>query len=213
MKLRLLGMLAGLAGLAIVSGACGDNIGLIPNAPATPTPCSISCTSPEGPTTDFKEVTTDFFSVYYNQPPLTEDTSNSDTSSVVFNADTAYGQTTALLAGTRISGGVTASSLLQSWISQNLDTTRFSGLKDAGPILGAEIGYQPGAGRAYTAIYDQPGVPNFPVFIQVIAATKGTTGLVFAMFSPLDPLHPDPNSPRQVRGDVFDRLINTVAWR
>jgi hypothetical protein len=217
---RLLGLL-GLVMLIMVSVACSvdDAGGTIPVPPGQPTPCptasGVACQPPPPVSAPVQTpkgtASTSLFSVPYFDP-WSQDTSSSSANTVVLVRDTDYGQVSAEFLGGNVSAGTTASALLNRWTQQNLDSSNFSSLQDAGPIAGAEIGYVAGAGNSYEAMADLPNAPNTPLFLQVMAATQGTTGIIFVVVSPLDPANPDPSSPRAVRNGSYDRLVNLLTW-
>lgn len=204
-----------MAVLFLMAATCSDPTGVdpIPGPPGTPTPCAVACPPPTGPVTGANAASTNFFSLYYFNPPWTEDTSNSNSSQLSLVRDTSYGQASAQFFASTVATGTSASQLLAKWTSQNLDPSKFSGFQDFGPILGAEIGFNSGAGEAYGAYADLPNAPNTPIFIQVMSSVKNTTGIIFVAVSPLDPSNPDPSDPVQVRSGSYDRLVNTVIWK
>jgi hypothetical protein len=157
-----------------------------------------------------KLLTTDHFSFYYPEPPWSVDSQDSTSATLLRDSD--YGQISAQFFAVSVRPGVSAQELLSSWTRQNLDSSQFSGLRDDGPISGAEIGYVRGAGELYSAVVNQPNAPNVPIYIQIMASTQGTAGIVFAAVSPLDPLKPDPTNPRQVRSNAYDQLVNSLTW-
>jgi hypothetical protein len=158
-----------------------------------------------------KLLSTDHFSFYYPKPPWSVDSQDSNSATLLRDSD--YGQISAQFFAVSVRPGVSAQELLSSWTRENLNSSQFSGLRDDGPINGAEIGYVRGAGEQYDAIVNQPNAPNVPIYIQIMASTQGTSGIVFAAVSPLDPLRPDPTSPRQVRSNAYDQLVNSLTWR
>lgn len=203
--------------LALMAESCGDTTGggvnPIPGPPGTPTPCAVSCPPPTGPVSGANPVSTNYFSMYYFNPPWTQDTQNSNSSTVSLVRNTNYGQVSAQFFASQVGAGTSASDLLSTWTQQHLDPNKFTAFQDTGPIQGAEIGFISGAGESYAAIADLPNAPNTPLFIQIMSAVKGTTGIIFAVVSPLDPSNPDPSDPVQVRAGSYDRLINTVVWK
>jgi hypothetical protein len=214
----LLSVVLVLAVLLLTAQSCVQDpgVGPIPQPPGSPTPCSGPCPPssgpPAGPVDGAHEITKTHYSFYYFNPPWTEDKSNSDANTESLYRDTDYGQVSAQFFTASVSNGTTASQLLSSWTQQHLDPNKFTAFQDSGPIAGAEIGYNAGAGETYEAIADLPNAPSTPLFIEVLSSVKGTTGIIFAVVSPLDPLNPDPNSPIQVRSGSYDRLINTLVW-
>ncbi len=206
-----------LAVLLLTAQSCVQDPGAgpIPQPPGSPTPCTGPCPPsrpPVGPVTGANLVTKAHYSFYYFNPPWQEDSSSSDANTETLYRNTDYGQVSAQFFTVSVSDGTTASQLLSSWTQQHVDPNKFTAFQDSGPIVGAEIGYNAGAGETYEAIADLPNAPNTPLFIEVMSSVKGTTGIIFAVVSPLDPLRPDPNSPLQVRSGSYDRLINTLVW-
>jgi hypothetical protein len=204
-----------LAVLAFSAQSCAD-VGPIPQPPGSPTPCPTGavCSPPPpvGPTSGANPVTKTHYSFYFFSPPWSEDKSNSTGENETLVRDTDYGQVSAQFFGVSVASGTTAAQLLASWTAQHLDPNKFTAFQDTGPVPGAEIGFNAGAGETYEAVADLPNAPNTPLFIQLLASVKGTTGVVFAVVSPLDPSNPDPNSPLQVRSGSYDHLINTLTW-
>jgi hypothetical protein len=200
--------------MLLTAQSCLDDpsAGPIPQPPGTPTPCPVSCPPPTGPVDGATLITKTHYSFYYFTPPWTPDTSASDADTETLYRDTTYGQVSAQFFTATVASGTTAPQLLSSWSRQHLDPNKFTAFQDSGPILGAEIGYNGGAGETYEAIADLPNAPNTPLFIEIMTSVKGTTGIIFAVVSPLDPSHPDPSSPVQVRSGSYDRLINTLIW-
>jgi hypothetical protein len=207
---RRLPLLAGLLAVALVAMACGAEAALPPQQPAA-TPCVSNCPPLVGYNSPMKLLSTDRFSFYYSSPPWTVDSQDSKSATLLHDSD--YGQISAQFFAVTVRPGTTAAALLSSWIRANLDTSQFAGIRDEGPVNGAEIGYVRGAGEQYSAIANQPNAPNIPIYIQIMASTQGTSGIVFAAVSPLDPLKPDPTNPRQVRSSAYDQLVNSLTWR
>lgn len=190
-------------------GACGS-IGTIPAPPGQSTPCPSSCPPPVGYGENPTLLNADHFSLYYNQPWSVD---SQDGKSATLLRDTDYGTVSAQFFSTTVQSGTTGQQLLSSFVSRNIDPNKFAGLRDHGPINGAEIGYVAGAGENFSAVVSQPNVPNFPIFMQALASTQGTTGIIFVVISPLDTRNPDPSNPRQVHSTAYDQLINTLVWK
>ena len=206
---RRLPLLVGLLAVALVAMACGAEGALPPQQPAA-TPCVANCPPLVGYSSPMKLLSTDHFSFYYSSPPWSVDSQDSASATLLHDSD--YGTISAQFFAVSVRSGTTASALLSSWTRQNLDSSQFAGLQDEGPVNGAEIGYVRGAGEQYSAIANQPNAPNVPIYIQIMASTQGTDGIVFAAVSPLNPLKPDPTSPRQVRSNAYDQLVNSLTW-
>jgi hypothetical protein len=128
---------------------------------------------------------------------------------VVLVAQTNLGQVSVEVASRTVSTGTTAAQLVNTAAQQLLDPNNYAGVQDAGPILGAEIGYVPGAGEAYSATTTDPNAPSTPVYLEVLASVRGGIGIIFAALSPLDPSTADPSgAPDQ----AYDQLVNSVEW-
>jgi hypothetical protein len=207
---RRLPLLFGLLAVALVAMACGAQGALPPQQPAS-TPCVSNCPPLVGDTSPMKLLTTDHFTFYYPAPPWSVDSQDSNSATLLRDSD--YGQISAQFFAVSVRPGVSAQELLSSWTRANLNSSQFAGLRDDGPINGAEIGYVRGAGEQYAALVNQPNAPNVPIYLQIMASTQGTSGIVFAAVSPLDPLKPDPTSPRQVRSNAYDQLVNSLTWQ
>jgi hypothetical protein len=214
--LGLLGLLVLVVSLQAAS-CSGDTGGVIPGPPATPTPCSLSCAPPVGPTTADKSLNTDTFTVYYDNPPWQVDQSNTNNTAVSLDLPTPYGGANAVFSGGSVLSGTTSGQLLASWVQGHIDPNKFTNFQDVGRINGAEIGYVPGAGESYAGFEDLPNAPNTPLYIQVVAAVKtkadnSANGIVFVVVTALDPSHPNPFSGRQVASGEYDRLLNKLVW-
>jgi hypothetical protein len=207
---RRLPLLFGLLAVTLVAMACGVEGALPPQQPAS-TPCVANCPPLVGYSSPMKLLATDHFSFYYSSPPWTVDSQDSTSATLLHDSD--FGQISAQFFAVTVRSGASGQDLLSSWTRANLDSSQFAGLRDDGPVNGAEIGYVRGAGELYTAVANQPNAPNVPIYIQILASTQGTSGIVFAAVSPLNPLKPDPTSPRQVRSNAYDQLVNTLTWR
>jgi hypothetical protein len=182
----------------------------IPNTPATPTPCDVTCPPPLGSPAGSKAVQSSHFSFWYYDPPWT--LADHNASRAILTHETDFGNITVELVSSQVASGASADDLLAAWVKQNLDPNKYQGLRERGSIHGAEIGYMPGAGTTYTATLALPNAPAAPVYLQVLAATHGTTGIVFVVLSPLDPSHPDPTDRSQVRSVAYDHIVNSVRW-
>jgi hypothetical protein len=213
-------LLSGCLALAVLflmadscTGSPGAGFNPIPGPGGTPTPCAITCPPPVAPVNGANAASTTFFSLYYFKPPWTEDSSNSNSNEITLYRDTDYGQVSAQFFAQSVTPGASAGGLLSTWTNQNLDPSKFTSFQDFGPILGAEIGFNAGAGEEYGGYADLPNAPNTPLFIQVLSSVKNSTGIIFVVISPLDPSNPDPSDQAQVLSGSYDHLINTVTWK
>jgi hypothetical protein len=128
---------------------------------------------------------------------------------VVLVAQTDLGQVSVEVTSQTITPGTTAEQLVHSAAQQLLDPNDYSGVQDAGPIVGAEIGYVPGSGEDYSATTTDPNAPATPVYLSVMASVRGSIAIIFAALSPLDPSTADPSgAPNQ----AYDQLVNSVEW-
>ena len=193
-----------LAALMLLSGC---QTGLIPVPNATPTPCHAGCPPPAVHEAGSHSIAAQRFSLHYFDPWSVD---SNDNSQVTLTASTQYGNVFVIVASQDVPNGTTAQQLLASTVQSDLDPSQFAGAQEAGPILGAEIGYVPGAGERYTATVSQQNAPDVPVFLEFMAAVRGTTGLIFESFTPLDPNSPNTNF---VPNDDFDEMVNGVAWK
>ena len=93
-----------------------------------------------------------------------------------------------------------------------LPSTTFQDAEEIGPIRGAEIGYVPGRGKAWSATYEAPGGGGSgPVRIAVIAAQVGGMTVVATMFSDYD--SHTAHAPYGLAGDaLFDYPISNFHW-
>jgi len=128
---------------------------------------------------------------------------------VVLVAQTDLGQVSVEVTSQTITPGTTAEQLVHSAAQQLLDPNDYSGVQDAGPIVGAEIGYVPGSGEDYSATTTDPNAPSTPVYLSVMASLLDYIAIIFAALSPLDPSTADPSgAPNQ----AYDQLVNSVEW-
>jgi hypothetical protein len=201
------GHLSVLAALvALVVGALACSVGPLPDAGGAPPACTANCPPPQRSAATPHTATIAHATLIYFNPWSVDSSSSGD---VVLVAQSQLGQISVELASSTVSPGITAGQLVSRAAKQLLDPNDYSGVQDAGPILGAEIGYVPGAGEAYTADTTDPNAPSTPVYLQVMASVRGNVGLMFAALSPLDPGTADPTgAPDQ----VYDELVNSVEW-
>ena len=193
--------------LAAVVLLSGCQVGLIPVPNPTPAPCHADCPPPARQETGSHTIQAQDFSVLYFDPWTID---SNDNSQITLTASTQYGNVYAVVASQSVPNGTTAQQLLASTIQSDLDPSQYAGVQDAGPILGAEIGYVSGAGERYAATVSQQNAPDVPVYLEFMAAVRGTTGLVFESFTPLDPNSPSTNF---VPNDDYDQMVNGVAWK
>jgi hypothetical protein len=190
----------------LMVGALACAAGPLPTAGDAPTPCAATCPPPQRVASTPHTVALSHFSLTYFDP-WSVDSSNSQ--SVVLVAQTQLGQISVEVASASVALGTTAGQLVSSSAQQLLNPDDFSGEQDAGPIRGAEIGYIPGAGEAYTATSTAPNAPATPVYLEIMASVRGTVGLTFAALSPLDP---NSGSSNGVPDQAYDQLVNSVEW-
>jgi hypothetical protein len=93
-----------------------------------------------------------------------------------------------------------------------LSTSTFQDLQEIGRVRGAEIGYVPGAGTAWSATYVPPdGGGASPVRVAVLAARSAGLMVVATMFSPYDP--DTAHAPYGLAGDaLFDYPISNFHF-
>ena len=135
---RRLPLLVSLLAVALVAMACGAEGALPPQQPAA-TPCVSNCPPLVGYSSPMKLLTTDHFSFYYSSPPWSVDSQDSASATLLHDSD--YGTISAQFFAVTVRSGTTADALLSSWTRQNLNSSQFAGLRDEGPVNGAEIGY------------------------------------------------------------------------
>lgn len=199
-------MAALLALLALLVGALACAVGPLPGAGATPTPCTSNCAPPQRSATTPHTASITHATLTYFDP---WSVNSSSTQNVVLVAQSQLGEISVELASATVTPGTTAAQLVSRASQQLLDPNNYSGTKDAGPILGAEVGYVSGAGEAYSAYTSDPNSPSTPVYLEVMASIRGNVGLTFAALSPLDPNTADPSgAPDQ----AYDQLVNSVEW-
>lgn len=198
-------LLALLALAAVLLGGC--NVAGLPTPVDTPTPCPANCPPPVRNAAAVHTVRTRYFTLTYHDP---WSVSASDATSTTLVAATQLGDVEVVVAGMRVAAGTTSERLLNQAAQNQLDPNQFSGLQEAGPILGAEIGYVPGSGRNFQGYTSSPNAPNTPIFIQMMASVQGTTGLTFTTVSPIDPNSSDPSS--GVPSAEYDAIVNSVVW-
>jgi hypothetical protein len=192
--------------LALLLGSWACAAGPLPGADVTPTPCTARCPAPKRSATKPHTIALAHLQLIYFDPWSIDSSSGHD---VVLVAQTDLGEVSAELASQTVSAGTTAAQLVNTTAQQLLDPNDYSGVQDAGPILGAEIGYVPGAGEAYSASTTDPNAPSTPVYLEVLASVRGTVAIIFAALSPLDPATADPSgAPDQ----AYDQLVNSVEW-
>jgi hypothetical protein len=192
--------------LALLLGSWACAAGPLPGAGVTPTPCTARCPAPKRNATKPHTISLAHLQLIYFDPWSIDSSSGSD---VVLVAQTDLGQVSVEVASQTVSAGTTAAQLVNSTAQQLLDPNDYAGVQDAGPILGAEIGYVPGAGEAYSATTTDPNAPSTPVYLEVLASVRGNVAIVFAALSPLDPSTADPSgAPDQ----AYDQLVNSVEW-
>ncbi len=192
--------------LALLLGSWACAVGPLPGAGVTPPPCTARCPAPKRTDTMPHTVTLAHLRLIYFDPWSVDSSSSGD---VVLVAQTDLGQASVEVASRTITPGTTASQLVSRAAQQLLDPNDYSGVQDAGPIVGAEIGYVPGAGESYSATTTDPNAPSTPVYLEVLASVQGTVAIIFAALSPLDPATADPGgAPNQ----AYDQLVNSVEW-
>lgn len=197
--------LAALALAVVVLGAC--NLAALPTPSDTPTPCPANCPPPVRSAAGAHTVRTRYFSLTYYDP-WSEDATDAGSTTLV--AGTQLGDIEVVIAGSRVAAGTTAQQLLSRTAQRQLDPNQFSGLQDAGPIRGAEIGFVSGAGETFEGYTSSSNAPNTPVFIQMMASVRGTAGLTFTTVSPIDPNSSDPTA--GAPSGEYDRIANSVVW-
>lgn len=212
---RTLGAITVLAGLlAVLTFAACDPSTVtqpIPAPPPTATPCGVGCAPQFNSPAGAKLVATDHFTFWYYDPPWT--LAAHDTATAMLTRTSPYGAITVKLQCSQVTSGTQAADLLSGWVKSNLDPTKYQGLRDAGPIHGAEVGYVAGAGEAYSAHLALPNAPAAPVYLEVEAATHDTAGIVVVVLSPLNPSTPNAGDSSQVHRGAYDRLVNSLKWR
>jgi hypothetical protein len=192
--------------LALLLGSWACAVGPLPSASVTPTPCTARCPAPKRSASKPRTIALSHLQLVYFDPWSIDSSSSSN---VVLVAQTDLGQVSAEVASQTVSAGTTAAQLVNSTAQQLLDPNDYAGVQDSGPILGAEIGYVPGAGEAYSASTTDPNAPSTPVYLEVLASVRGTVAVIFAALSPLDPSTADPSgAPDQ----AYDQLVNSVEW-
>jgi hypothetical protein len=191
---------------ALLLGALACAVGPLPGAAGTPTPCTGNCPPPQRSAETPHTVSLAHVRLTYFDPWRVDSSSGQH---VVLVSQSQQGQISVELASATITPGITAEQLVSRAAKQLLDPNDYSGVQDAGPILGAEIGYVPGAGESYSASTTDPNAPSTPVYLEVMASIQGNVGIIFAALSPLDPATADPSgAPDQ----VYDQLVNSVEW-
>jgi hypothetical protein len=192
--------------LALVVGFLACAADPLPGAGAEPTPCAATCPPPQRATATPHTLSLAHCRLTYFDPWTVNSSSGS---SVVLVAQTDLGQVSVQLNSMTVTPGTTAGQLVNRAAQQLLDPNAYSGEQDAGPILGAEIGYISGAGEAYNASSTDPNAPSTPVYLEVMASVQGNVALTFAALSPLDPLTADPSG---APAGAYDQLVNSVEW-
>lgn len=201
---RRLRLLLALAVVVLAGVACAS--GPIPASGPTPTPCPRNCPPPALSESGGHSASFSNFTLTYFDPWTVQD---STSNSITLGAQSDFGDITVTFQSVRVANGTTSASLLASFVRQNLSPDEFAGVQDQGSIPGAEIGYVPGSGEAYSAVTTQANAPNIPVYLEFMASVRGTTGIVFAAVSPLDPNSPSTSG---VPNAEFDHLVNSVVW-
>jgi hypothetical protein len=192
--------------VALLLGALACAIGPLPDQGGAPPACTANCPPPERSAATPHTASIAHANLLYFDPWSVD---SSSSQAVVLVAQSPQGQISVELASTTVTPGTTAGQLVSRAAQQLLDPNDYSGVQDAGPILGAEIGYVPGAGEAYSADTTDPNAPSTPVYLEVMASVRGKVALVFAALSPLDPATADPSgAPDQ----AYDQLVNSVEW-
>ena len=201
LRARVLVALLALAGVAL---ACAQ--APLPSAGVTPTPCTKACPPPQRAATTPHTISLAHARLTYFDPWSVDSSSSKD---VVLVAQTQLGQVSVEVATMTVTPGATADQLVSSAAQQLLDPNDYSGLQDAGPILGAEVGYVPGAGEDYAAFSTDPNAPGTPVYLEVMASIQGNVGVIFAALSPRAP---NTDSPSGAPDQAYDQLVNSVEW-
>lgn len=192
--------------LTLLLGSWACAVGPLPGAGVTPTPCTARCPAPKRADTTPHTIALAHLRLTYFSPWSVDSSSSDD---VVLVAQTDLGEVSVEVASNSITAGTTAAQLVHGAAQQLLDPNDYSGVQDAGPIVGAEIGYVSGAGEAYSATTTDPNAPSTPVYLEVLASVHGTIAITFAALSPLDPATADPSgAPNQ----AYDQLVNSVEW-
>lgn len=193
-----------LAVIFVAAAACAS--GPIPASGPTPTPCASNCPPPALSESGGHTVTRDHFTLTYFDPWTIQDSTNS---SVTLGAQSDFGTISVTVQSVSVRNGTTSGALLSSFVRQNLSPDEFAGVQDQGSIPGAEIGYVPGSGEAYSAVTSSANAPNIPVYLEFMASVRGAVGIVFAAVSPLDPNSPSTSG---VPDAEFDHIVNSVVW-
>lgn len=181
-------------------------VGPLPSAGVTPTPCAATCPPPQRDASTSHVVSLADVRVTYFDP---WSVSSSSSTNVVLVAQTNLGQVSAEISTQTVTAGTSAGQLVSRAARQLLDPNDYSGVADDGPILGAEVGYVPGAGEDYSATTTDPNAPSTPVYLEVMASVRGNVAVIFAALSPLDPSTANPSgAPDQ----AYDALVNSVRW-
>ena len=192
--------------LAVLMGMLACAVGPLPSAGVTPTPCASTCPPPQRDASTSHVVSLADVRVTYFDP---WSVSSSSSTNVVLVAQTNLGQVSAEISTQTVTAGTTAGQLVSRAARQLLDPNDYSGVADDGPILGAEVGYVPGAGEDYSATTTDPNAPSTPVYLEVMASVRGNVAVIFAALSPLDPSTANPSgAPDQ----AYDALVNSVRW-
>lgn len=198
------GTIAALLTLFLGSQACA--VGPLPGVGAAPTPCPGYCPPPKRSAAPAHTLSIAHARLTYFDPWSVDSSSNDD---VVLVAQTDLGQISVELASATVTPGASAGQLVSSAAQQLLDPDNFSDVQDAGPILGAEVGYVPGAGESYFATTTDPNAPSTPVYLEIMASVRGNMSLTFVALSPLDPVSANSgDAPNQ----DYDQLVNSVEW-
>lgn len=192
--------------LVLVLSLMACDFASLPSAGSMPTPCPGNCPPPErGNTKPHTFAGLHFRLTYFD--PWSVDSSNAQ--GMILVAQTNLGAISVQVASKSVSPGTTAAQVLSATARSVMNSDQFADVHDAGPILGAEIGYVAGAGEAYQATATAPNAPSTPVYIEVMASVRGTTSIVLVALSPLDPASQDPSV---IPNQSYDLLVNSVEW-
>jgi hypothetical protein len=192
--------------LVLLLSLMACDIASLPSGGDVPTPCPGNCPPPERGNTKPHTFTGSRFRLTYFDP-WSVDSSNAQ--QVILVAQTDLGEISVQMGSKSVSPGTTAAQVLSSTAGRVRNSDQFSDVQDAGPILGAEIGYVAGAGEAYQAEANAPNAPSTPVYIEIMASVQGDTSMVLIALSPLDPLSQDPSV---IPSQSYDLLVNSVEW-
>jgi hypothetical protein len=124
-------------------------------------------------------------------------------------ADLVYTDNDNSFAGELLVDAGTGTPRLSSLISQAASELGnvIGNLKDTGPMLGAEIGLQPGEGEFYSGTYPQPSGSAVPAVIGTVAAQHGDLWVCLIGISATDPSSSAPPA-----FQIFDDIIDRWRW-